>query len=93
VDIVGVLTASNWKLSLSGLFQNESIKLGIGAGSVGWFTAMSLQDAAVVKTLGQTEFVVTLLISYFYFGESTTPKEYIGIMLITLSVILLMLVT
>jgi drug/metabolite transporter (DMT)-like permease len=37
--------------------------------SVGWFTAMSLQDAAVVKTLGRTEFAVTLLISYFYFGE------------------------
>jgi len=54
---------------------------------------MSLQDAAVVKTLGQTELAVTLLISYFYFGEKITAKETIGIVLITLSVILLMLAT
>ena len=63
------------------------------AGSIGWFTAMSLQDAAVVKTLGQTEFAVTLLLSYFYFGEKITAKEYIGIMLIALSVILLLVAT
>ena len=60
------------------------------AGSAGWFTAMSLQDAAVVKTLGQTEFAVTLLITYFYFGEKITAKEYVGIMLVALSVILLL---
>jgi len=88
-----VLIASNWKLILSGLFQNESIKFGIGVGSVDWFTAMSLIDAAVVKTLGQTEFVITLLLTYFYFGEKITTKEYVGIMLVTLSVILLIVAT
>ena len=165
IGVVGVLIVSNWRLSFSDLFQNESIKFGIGAGlafalaslwireaslslelprlfsaaavllymvlvqtascllyvliressqlplmlarwrscvfigfsslagSVGWFTAMSLQDAAVVKTLGQAEFAVTLLITYFYFGEKITTKEYVGIMLIALSVILLMLAT
>ena len=165
LGVVGVLIASNWKISLADLFQNESIKFGIGAGlgfalaslwireaslslelprlfsaaavllymvllqtaicllfvfiressqlslmlarwracvfigfsslagSIGWFTAMSLQDAAVVKTLGQTEFAVTLLITYFYSGEKITAKEYIGIILVVLSVILLMMAT
>ena len=63
------------------------------AGSVGWFTAMSLQDAALVKTLGQTEFVVTLLITYFYFGERITLKECLGIVLVAISVILLIAAT
>ena len=63
------------------------------AGSVGWFTAMSLQDAALVKTLGQTEFVVTLLITYFYFGERITLKECLGILLVAISVILLIAAT
>jgi len=162
LGVIGVLIASNWRASLSDLFQNESIKFGIGAGlgfalaslwireaslslesprlfsaaavllymvlmqtvicllfvliressqlclilarwrssvfigfsslagSIGWFTAMSLQEAAVVKTLGQTEFAVTLLITYFYFGEKITAKEFLGIILVALSVVLLM---
>ena len=60
------------------------------AGSVGWFTAMSLQEAALVKTLGQIEFVVTLLITYLYFGEKINAREYVGIMLVCVSIFLLL---
>lgn len=63
------------------------------AGSIGWFTAMSLQNAAIVKTLGQTEFVVTLIITYFYFGERISARETIGILLVALSVMLLLFAT
>lgn len=59
------------------------------AGSIGWFTAMSLQKAALVKTLGQTEFVVTLLLSYLYFQERISAREYLGIILVALSLLLL----
>ena len=165
LGVVGVLIASNWKVSFRDLVENESIKYGIGAGlgfalaslwireaslsmevprllsaatvllymvaiqtvlcllfvavrergqlsmvmarwkscafigftslagSVGWFTAMSLQEAAVVKTLGQVEFLVTLLITYFYFGEKITLREGVGIVLVALSVILLITAT
>ena len=60
------------------------------AGSVGWFTAMSLQNAAIVKTLGQTEFVLTLLITYLYFGERISGREYAGMALVGASVLLLL---
>ena len=63
------------------------------AGSIGWFTAMSLQNAAIVKALGQTEFVVTLLITYLYFGERISAREYLGILLVALSVMLLLFAT
>ena len=60
------------------------------AGSVGWFTAMSLQNAAIVKTLGQTEFELTLLITYWYFGERISVREYAGMALVGVSVLLLL---
>ncbi|PCJ28728.1 MAG: hypothetical protein COA96_00665 [SAR86 cluster bacterium] len=60
------------------------------AGSIGWFTAMSLQNAAIVKTLGQIEFVVTLLITYFYFRERISRREYVGILLLVVSLVLLL---
>jgi len=80
------LMMSRWRISIFIGFSSL-------AGSIGWFTAMSLQNAAVVKTLGQTEFIVTLLITYFYFGEKITAKEYLGIMLVALSVIILIMST
>ncbi|NKB33442.1 MAG: EamA family transporter [Pseudomonadales bacterium] len=165
IGVVGLLVASNWKVTFKDLSDNESIRYGIGAGlgfalaslwirdaslsidapriltaaavlaymvvlqtlicfawiylkereqlalimnnlgactfvgftsvagSVGWFTAMSLQNAAIVKTLGQTEFVVSLLITYLYFGEKISTREYLGISLIAISVIILLLAT
>jgi drug/metabolite transporter (DMT)-like permease len=59
-------------------------------GSIGWFTAMSLQNPAIVKTLGQSEFVVTLLITSLYFGESVSRRELLGIGLVALSIVLLL---
>lgn len=59
------------------------------AGSVGWFTAMSMQNAALVRTLGQTEFLVALAITHFYFGEAISRREYLGMVLVVTSVVLL----
>ena len=58
-------------------------------GSIGWFTAMSLQNAALVKTLGQIEFIASLLITYLYFNEKTSTREYLGIAFIAFSLLLL----
>ncbi|MBV1877661.1 MAG: DMT family transporter [Pseudomonadales bacterium] len=51
-------------------------------GSVGWFTAMTLELAAYVKTLGQVEFLITLVIARIYFKENPTRAEMIGMVLI-----------
>ena len=77
--------------------QNFNACLFIGftgvAGSVGWFTAMSLQNPALVRTLGQIEFIISLLITYLYFDERVSRQEYLGIILIGLSVFLVIRVT
>ena len=56
-------------------------------GSIGWFSAMSLQHVAIVKTLGQLEVVLMLLLSVFYFKEKLSFQELCGIALISLSVV------
>ncbi|MEP1743169.1 MAG: DMT family transporter [Kangiellaceae bacterium] len=60
-------------------------------GSVGWFTAASYQDAAYVKALGQIEFFFTLIITRKFFKEPISSKEYLGMLLILMSVIILLI--
>ena len=60
------------------------------AGSAGWFTAMTLQSASYVKTLGQIEFLLTLAISIVYFKEMPTSKELVGMCLIVAGAVLLL---
>ncbi|MEL7175867.1 MAG: EamA family transporter, partial [Pseudomonadota bacterium] len=60
-------------------------------GSLGWFTAFTLQNAAYVKALGQVELVFAFLASQFFFGEKTDKREVLGVGLIVLSILVLIL--
>jgi drug/metabolite transporter (DMT)-like permease len=62
-------------------------------GSVGWFTAMTLQNPALVKSLGQIEFIFTLLLTTFFFKEKVTRRELVGVLAIVASVILILQAT
>lgn len=57
------------------------------AGSLCWFTAFTLQNAALVFAVGQVEVIFSLLASMLFFGERITRREAAGITLITLSVL------
>jgi len=56
------------------------------AGSLCWFTAFTLQNAALVKAVGQVELIFSLLASVILFNERLRRQEALGIALITLSV-------
>lgn len=60
-------------------------------GSVGWFTAMTIQNVAYVRALGQIELVFTFIASVFFFHEKSTRAEVIGIILIVAGILLLLL--
>ena len=60
-------------------------------GSLGWFTAFSLQNAAYVRALGQVEIVFTLLASALVFREKLAAREGLGIGLVVASLILIVL--
>ncbi len=59
--------------------------------SAGWFTAMTLQNAAYVRALGQIELIFTFIASYLIFGERSNRAEIGGILLVTAGILVLLL--
>ena len=59
--------------------------------SAGWFTAMTLQNAAYVRALGQVELVFTFVASWFFFRERSTGLEFTGVALIVAGILVLLL--
>jgi drug/metabolite transporter (DMT)-like permease len=60
-------------------------------GSICWFTAFTLQNAAYVNAVGQIELLFSLLIGAFVFGEKVSMREWQGLSLLTVSIIMLVL--
>ena len=60
-------------------------------GSAGWFTAMTLENAAYVRAVGQVELVFTFIASYFFFRERSTAPELAGILLVVAGIVILLL--
>jgi drug/metabolite transporter (DMT)-like permease len=60
-------------------------------GSVGWFTAMTMQNAAYVRALGQVELIFTFLTSVLIFRERIAKAEIGGTLLIIGGVLILLL--
>ena len=72
-----------------------SLSVGVAGilASICWFTAFTLHNAAEVRALGQIELVFTFLFSLLLFKEKTSVREFCGIVLIMLGVLVLVLGT
>ena len=81
-ELVRVLECwrSAWPVGLVGML-----------GSAGWFTAMTLENAAYVRAVGQIELVFAFAASVLFFRERPTPAESLGIALIMVGVVVLVL--
>lgn len=81
------------KGEISMVWRNRGKGLVVGLasmlGSVGWFTAMTLQNAAYVRALGQVELIFTFLTSVLIFRERITKTEIAGTLLIVGGVLIL----
>lgn len=78
------IIARQWRVSLF-------VGLTSALGSIGWFTAMTVERAAYVKALGQVEFLFALVISTLFFRERTTRVELMGMTLVAGGVVILLL--
>jgi drug/metabolite transporter (DMT)-like permease len=58
--------------------------------SVGWFTAVTLQNAGYVRALGQVELVFTFIASVFIFREKTNRLEILGVVGIIAGILILL---
>lgn len=61
-------------------------------GSLGWFTALALQNAAYVRALGQVELAFSVLVAWFVLHEKASKREIVGIVLLAVSVVAIVLV-
>lgn len=61
-------------------------------GSLGWFTAFALQNAAYVRSVGQVELIFSILVSLLVFGERPKPREIAGMGLLAVSIVLIVAV-
>jgi len=59
-------------------------------GSIGWFSAMALEEVPYVKTLGQVEVFFTMMVSYFWLKEGFKKRDSIGLILIAIAAIMVM---
>jgi len=60
-------------------------------GSLCWFIAFTLQNAAYVKALGQVELILSVIASTLFFKEKITLREAIGMAILVASILLLIL--
>ncbi len=60
------------------------------AASACWFTAMTIQNAAYVRALGQVELVFTFVAGHFFFRERSTRLEITGILLVMAGILCLL---
>ena len=83
-EVINVI--KNWRVAilvgLSGMI-----------GSACWFTAMTLQNAAYVRALGQIELVFTFIASYIFFKEKTSGTELFGILALVVGILVLLVGT
>lgn len=75
---------TNWRVA--GLVGVTSM-----IGSLGWFTAFTLQNAAYVKALGQIELLFSFLASTLFFHEKASKREVIAMLFLTGSILLLVI--
>jgi drug/metabolite transporter (DMT)-like permease len=82
------------KSTLAALWQRPKLTLLTSTasclGSIGWFSAMSLQAVPYVKTLGQVEVFFMILIATFWLKEKVEIKDMLGLVLIAMAAILVM---
>jgi len=80
-------------LTQSHVRWRPALAVGIASviGSIGWFTALALENAAYVKALGQIELVFALLTSALIFRERTNAAELGGMALVVAGLILIVI--
>ena len=93
--IMGVLIALREPGQLHKVLKNwrPATLVGVSGGlaSIGWFSAFTLQNATYVRALGQIELLFTFAATLFFFREKVSAQEFVGILLITAAILIILL--
>ena len=84
--IMGVYLLAREPAQLTKVLKAWRVAIWVGMigmiASAGWFTAMTLKNAAVVRAVGQVELLFTLATSVWLLGERVRMREIIGMILV-----------
>lgn len=75
--------------------RNVAVWIGLTSmgGSLCWFIAFTLQNAAYVKALGQVELILSVMASTMFFREKINLREWMGMAVLVGSILMLVAVT
>lgn len=84
--IMGFYLVAREPLQLARVLQAWRVAVWVGmigmVASAGWFTAMTLKNAAVVRAVGQIELLFTIMTSVWLLGERVKSREIAGMILV-----------
>ena len=92
---VGLALWLHWRETgqLAAVWRARRVAVWVGLTSMGgslcWFTAFTLQAAALVFAVGQIEVIFSLVASVLVFRERVTVREIMGIALLSVSILAL----
>lgn len=93
--IMSIYLSSKEPGELSNVIKNWKVAGLVGLsgmlGSACWFTAMTLQNAAYVRALGQIELIFTFIASYIFFKEKSNSAELFGITALVIGILVLLM--
>lgn len=91
--LVVIKTPSDIKKMVTLWRQCSFVGVTSALGSIGWFTALTIQRVTYVKALAQIEFIFALLVSCFIFGEKSPKIEILGMVLVVAGILILLMFT
>ena len=62
-------------------------------GSAGWFIGYVMAAPALVKSVGQVEFIAAIVLTFVFFRERPSRTEWVGMGIILISILMLLLST
>jgi len=91
--IMTVWLALRERGEITRVWQARRVAVWIGLTSMGgslcWFIAFAMQNAAYVKALGQVELLLSILASTLFFREKISAREALGMAILVASILLL----
>ena len=93
IGVMAVRDASEFTRVLRRLTPMAFTGLLFALGSAGWFIGYVMAAPALVKSVGQVEFIAAIVLTFVFFRERPSRTEWVGMGIILISILMLLLST
>lgn len=93
IGVMAVRDASEFARVMRRLTPMAFTGLLSALGSAGWFIGYVMAAPALVKSVGQVEFIAAIVLTFVFFRERPSRTEWVGMGIILISILMLLLST